>query len=106
MINHKRNISKSAITKTYLVQMFVVLALAGTLMLTGCVAKKTFTKPGLTQTQWSQDLAECEYEVALSTQNVNYGYTSTFAQALDQALRRRDLIEMCLKVRGYTEHKQ
>ena len=84
----------------------VVLGVATILAVTGCAQKKIFTKPGLTQAQWDRDYAQCEYEATSSTQNVDYSYQSVVGQALDQALRRRNLMELCLKAKGYVEQKQ
>ena len=67
----------------------------------GCAGKTCYTKPGFTQAEWNRDLAQCTYETTASTQNVNYGYSTVFGQALDQALRRQQLMDLCLKARGY-----
>ncbi len=64
------------------------------------------TKPKLTQVQWKKDLAKCEYQATASTQNVDYSYSSGFGQSLDQAMRRNELIKLCLKAEGYTEQVQ
>lgn len=74
-------------------------------VLSGCAQKKIFTKSGFTQAEWEQDLAQCQYEAASSTQGVDYSYQTVFGQSLDQALRRRDLVELCLRAKGYVEQK-
>ena len=71
--------------------------------LNACAQKRMFTKPGFTQAQWEQDLAQCEYEASGATQNVDPGLRTVFGQALDQALRKNELIALCLRAKGYEE---
>ena len=85
-------------------QKLAALALAGILavLLAGCAAKRMeFTKLGVSQANKDQDLATCQYEAALATQNVDYSYSTMFGQELDKAFRRSELIQKCLRAKGY-----
>ena len=69
----------------------------------GCAQKKIFTKPSFSQAEWGRDMADCRFKAASSTQNVDYGYRTVFGQTLDQAIRRNELIELCLRAKGYSQ---
>ena len=83
----------------------VTLAVTCIVAMGGCGPKTVLTKPGFTQAEWDRDLAQCEYETASSTQGVDYSYQTVIGQSLDQAFRRRDLMLLCMKAKGYVETK-
>ncbi|KAA0258827.1 hypothetical protein FHQ18_02440 [Deferribacter autotrophicus] len=62
-------------------------------LLLGCVSKKIWTKPGLTQEEWERDKAQCIYEAQKATVGT-YGFEIPM------------LVESCLKAKGYTPVKQ
>ena len=78
-----------------------VLALA----LSGCAEKVIWIQPELTNTEAQRQFAQCEYESTAATQNVDYGFRSIFGQALDQGMRRKDLMEKCLRAKGFSPQK-
>ena len=72
-------------------------------MLSGCaMAPVTYYRNGTTQSEFNTDSMECQYEATKYTQGVAMGYNTAFVQALDQAMRRRQLYDQCMRVRGYT----
>ena len=83
----------------------ITFAVTCIIALSGCGPKMVLTKPGFTQSEWNRDLAQCEYEVTSSTQNVDHSYQTVIGQSLDQAFRRRDLMLLCMKAKGYVETK-
>jgi hypothetical protein len=71
------------------------------ILIYGCAQKPMYTKPNITQSEWSQDLATCQYEAAASTQSTDYNLQTAFGQELDRELRKNDLIGLCLRAKGY-----
>jgi hypothetical protein len=72
-------------------------------LLAGCAApqKLTLYKDGGSQQEYEADIAKCEYEVSLHTQQVDPTMRSSFGQELDRSMRRRDLGIKCMLARGY-----
>jgi hypothetical protein len=68
------------------------------LMLSGCVAGGSWNRPGTTEAQFRRDEAECRYQASAATP---YGYGGSTAMLIGQGFARNDLIEQCLKLRGY-----
>lgn len=79
-----------------------VIILSCIIILTGCLPKKQiYTKPNLTQSEWQQDKSRCVYETTSSTQDVDYSYRTIVGQALNQNIRRNELMDLCLRAKGY-----
>ena len=63
----------------------------------GCVPKTYLTKPGYTEAQFQQDLAQCEYEARSATVNTQGAIYAAFEMA--------QLQKLCMKGKGYVETK-
>lgn len=63
----------------------------------GCGPKTYLTKPGGTEAQFHQDLAQCEYEVRSATVNTQGAIYAAFEMA--------QLQRLCMKGKGYIETK-
>lgn len=88
--------------------MKTIIAIALTLALSACAApppmhyvSNSYAAGGISVGQ-AQD--KCNYETSAATQSTDYSYRSMFGQELDRALRKRDLMEMCMKAQGFVLH--
>lgn len=79
--------------------------------LVGC-GGGTYNKPGATQAEFDRDLAQCRYEAASSASA--YGSSETrrsasgaagqgVGDAVAESGRRSELIDLCLRARGYSK---
>lgn len=58
-----------------------------------------------TQDTFNRDSAQCDYQVAASTQGVDPGY-GMVVQELDLAIRRGKLLKMCMVAKGWRLERQ
>lgn len=71
--------------------------------LAGCAASPTvLEKPGLTEAEFEADKRFCEFEVMKSTQGTDPTLRTVVGQELDRAMRQRDLMMSCMRMKGYT----
>lgn len=78
------------------------LLLAGALA--GCAAPQkplTWYKDGVTERDFQQAQAQCEYEVSVATQGTDYSFRTVIGQEMDRAMRQRDLGTKCMQAKGY-----
>ena len=52
-----------------------------------------WTKPGGSQAESERDFAQCRYEASVAT--------ATMRDPIEQGLMKRDLVNQCLRLRGY-----
>jgi hypothetical protein len=72
-------------------------------MLQGCAQKHMLTKSGASIEDYNKDVARCDYEASLATQNTDYNYRTIIGQELDRANRKNDLILKCMIAYGWTD---
>jgi len=71
--------------------------------LVGCANRGVaLTKPGASSSDFDADKARCDYETTASTQGTNYTYNTMFGQELDRALRKNELMTMCMRAKGWS----
>jgi len=85
----------------------VTLVLLATLSVTGCGTAqiKGWSKPGASDAQKQQDLAECDYDASKATTGDGKAPQNTGAAVGDGVVRgmeKSDLIKKCMRVRGYS----
>jgi hypothetical protein len=80
-----------------------IIAMISILTLAGCATPAVFNKPGISQTEFSQDLASCKYD-AVKYGQVSARVTSTAIGAgIEEALRQREVIIACMASKGYSK---
>jgi hypothetical protein len=84
-------------------------------LLTGCAKKVWLIPPGLTQTDFERDKAQCLYEARLNTPpsgayippapkdryGVSGAIATGFVRGLEEAARTAELFGLCMRARGY-----
>ena len=72
-------------------------------LLAGCATHPMLaTRPDTDGYQANKDLRECKYDALRSANAVDQSYSSEFGQALELALRQRDIMKECMIARGYS----
>ncbi len=84
----------------------VTILLCATLLSAGCGTAqiKRWSKPGASEAQKQQDLAECDYDASKATVGDGRAPRSTDGAVGDGVVRgmeKSDLIKTCMRVRGY-----
>ena len=69
-----------------------------TITLIGCGGDRYYIKSDYTPEQWHKDKTECHYQARANTVNVN--------SVIETAFVMRDLMDLCLKSKGYTLQQQ
>lgn len=77
-------------------------AMSSTAFLYGCAQERVWTKKGLNQNEFDQDLARCDRDAASSTQIVGYAYSSDLERGLERSITKENLIKKCMYSKGYT----
>lgn len=82
-------------------KLFILTVLAAALA--GCATQpnRQWVKPGATQADFDQHVAQCDYETTAATQSTDYGLRTSFGQELDRAMRKKELMGLCLVAKGY-----
>lgn len=77
--------------------------IVATVALVGCAAKPLiWDKSGGTQSEFDADQSFCQYDVQKATQGTDPTLRTVFGQELDRAMRQRDLMLSCMRMKGYT----
>ena len=63
-------------------------------LLAGCGGRVAYKNPNASQAQQEQDYRECDFEAAKATGNL--------ADKGDREDRMKDLVDKCMRARGYT----
>lgn len=80
-----------------------LLLIVALVILTGCAApnRGPWTKEGGTQAEAVATNAQCDYETAAATQGTDPGMRTIFGQEMERAIRKNDLMKLCLTAKGY-----
>jgi hypothetical protein len=82
----------------------IIAAVPATLVLFGCAAQTTWTKPGLTQDQFAKDRYGCMQQ---SQQRVSSAYVDQYGGgSVNHVITNANLFNACMTAQGYTLHKQ
>ena len=66
-------------------------------MLVGGCAPNIWTKPGGTAAESDRDMGECRYQASVAV--------AAIRDPIEQGLAKWDLMEQCLRLRGYSPQK-
>ena len=70
------------------------LTLTGTLFLGACASHMAWTKPGVTQTEWTQDQYACERDTRMSA--------ASFGNTYGRMSAAQRFYNKCLQAKGYS----
>ena len=69
------------------------------LLIAGCAQPKSWSKPGLREADFDNDMQTCRRQATLDTQSVQFGDTG----GLERVDMRDRLINRCMEAKGYRQ---
>ena len=83
-----------------------LIAVATSALVVASCASKVWYHPNVSAAQGQSDFARCQYEATAYTPNATMYYGSAIGAGLDMALRKQELMGMCIAVEGIYARKQ
>lgn len=75
--------------------------LAALIVINGCAPQRQWTRPGVTQSEFDRDAAQCRHETAKSTQREPFSLDAGNGHGLERSVTQEKLFEQCLFSKGY-----